>query len=144
MKTSLDICFTRGSNNPTKRLKTIPPQSAPHSNPTDEIFHILCAPRKQFRPFHFIKSTNCRQLRLIQRPESGPKVDALPFISAQPPPPFQWTPPPLSNLIIFHCPGVDKLLTGKLRCISLPQVENVPISGSDYGLFQDTNCDRLG
>ncbi|GFY52456.1 hypothetical protein TNIN_376571 [Trichonephila inaurata madagascariensis] len=94
MNASLDICFTRGSNNPTKSLKTIPPQSAPHSNPTDEIFHILRAPRKQFRPFHFIKSTNCRQLRLIQRPESGPKVDALPFISAQPPPPFQWTPVP--------------------------------------------------
>lgn len=102
-----------------------------------EIFCTRC----NFQRFIFINSTNCRQLRFIRLPETELEWAGANFLLLQAPWKLSTSPPlqPSPDLIIFHCPRVDKLLTGKLYC-ALPLkgtlgVENVAINGSDYGVF---------
>lgn len=94
---------------------------------------VFCT-RCNFERFIFINSTNCRQLRFIRQPETSFEWAERTFCSLSKPLENCRLPPhPSPDLIISHCPRVDKLLTGKLYCAfplkRSPRVEDVAING---------------
>lgn len=130
------------------------PQSCAIHNPETDISEaslnaparVFCT-RCNFERFIFINSTNCRQLRFIRQPETSFEWAERTFCSLSKPLENCRLPPhPSPDLIISHCPRVDKLLTGKLYC-AFPlkrslRVEDVAINGVIMVFFYSKHSRR--